>query len=334
MPFRDIYGQEHAIDLLNEAIHRDRMPHAWLFTGQSNIGKFKTAVAVAQKLNCRKSGEDACGKCDFCLQIAAQSFPDYQVLIPDGKLIKIDQIRNSLNWLYLHTDQAKKRVMILDGAQYLGREAANAFLKTLEEPAPHTLLILIAESTQQLLETIVSRCHQIRFRPLSVEISERILRETTDLTDDRIQLLSAFGMGSVSGNLVASFELMQIVQNTAIRWLTTFSPKTLEEMLRTCEMWGKSKNEEWRLLLDFLETWFRDLTWLLHGLPEENLINRTANSEESRISALRNCGEYFNLQQIYEIFGRITELRRAIDLNANKSLAIESLCLHLYRTAA
>ena len=333
MPFRDIYGQEHAIELLNEAIHRDRMPHAWLFTGQPNIGKYKTAVALAQKLNCRESGEDACGKCDFCLQIATLSFPDFQVIVPDGKIIKIDQIRNSLNWLYLHTDQAKKRVMILDGAQHLGREAANAFLKTLEEPAPHTLLILIAQSTQQLLETIVSRCQQIRFRPLTMEISERILRETTDLTVEKIKLLSALGMGSLDGNLVSSFELVQSVQNTAISWLTNFSHETLEEMLRTCEKWGKSKNGEWNLLLDFLETWFRDLTWISYGLSEENLINRTANIEGNRIIALRKCGEYFSLQQIYEIFNLIAELRRAIELNANKSLALESLCLHLYRKA-
>lgn len=62
MPFRDIFGQEHAIDLLNQAVQRGRMPHAWLFTGQANIGKYKTAVALAQKLNCRKCGEDACEK--------------------------------------------------------------------------------------------------------------------------------------------------------------------------------------------------------------------------------------------------------------------------------
>ena len=116
--------------------------------------------------------------------------------------------------------------------------------------------------------------------------------------------------------------------------MTTFSAATLEEMLRTCETWGKSKNEEWNLLLDFLETWFRDLTWLHHGLPEEKLINRTINSGDSRISALRNSAEHFNLQQIHEIFDRIAESRRAIELNANKSLAVESLCLHMYRSAA
>ncbi len=334
MPFRDIFGQEHAIDLLNQAVRRDRMPHAWLFTGQANIGKFKTAVALAQMLNCRKCGEDACGECDFCLQIAEQNFLDFQVLVPDGKFIKIDQIRKSLNWLQLHPDQAKKRVMILDGAEHLGREAANAFLKTLEEPAPHTLLILIVESAQQLPETIVSRCQQIRFRPLSEKISERIFRQSSELTSERIQLLNAFSMGSVNGNLAARFEFMETVQQTAIGWLTTFSAATLEEMLRTCETWGKSKNEEWNLLLDFLETWFRDLTWLHHGLPEEKLINRTINTGDSRISALRNSAEHFNLQQIHEIFDRIAESRRAIELNANKSLAVESLCLHMYRRAA
>ena len=74
MSFREIYGQEHAIDLLNQAVQRDRMPHAWLFTGQANIGKYKTAVALAQKLNCRKCGEDACGECDICFQISEQNF--------------------------------------------------------------------------------------------------------------------------------------------------------------------------------------------------------------------------------------------------------------------
>jgi DNA polymerase-3 subunit delta' len=195
-------------------------------------------------------------------------------------------------------------------------------------------LILIAESAQQLPETIVSRCQQIRFRPLSVKISESILRQTTELTSERIQLMNAFSMGSVNVNLAARLELMEKVQQTAIGWLTNLSAASLEEMLHTCETWGKSKNEEWSLLLDFLETWFRDLTWLHHGLPEEELINRTINAEESHISALRNSAEHFNLQQINEIFSRIAESRKAIELNANKSLAVESLCLHMFRSAA
>ena len=333
MPFGDILGQEHAIELLCHAVQRDRMPHAWLFTGQANIGKFKTAVALAQKLNCSKIGEDACGKCDFCLQIKEENFPDFLVLRPEGKFIKIDQVRNSLNWLNLHPDQAKKRVLILDGAENLGREAANAFLKTLEEPAPNTIIILIALSTKQLPETIVSRCQQVRFRPLDRDITEQLLRKNTDLSEELVQLISSYGMGSVKGNLANSFEIMQTVQNTAIKWLTTFKSETLEDLLRTCEVWGKSKNEEWRFLLDFLETWFRDLTWIRFGLPENKLLNRDYTLNVDRVRELKQCGKYFTLHQIFEIFRKIKESRAAIDLNANKSLAIESLCLHIYRNA-
>ena len=333
MPFRDILGQEHAIELLCQVVKRDRMPHAWLFTGQANIGKFKTAVALAQKLNCSKIGKAACGECDFCLQIKEEIFPDFMVLRPESKFIKIDQIRNSLNWLNLYPDQAKKRVLIMDGAENLGREAANAFLKTLEEPAPNTIIILIALSTKQLPETIVSRCQQIRFRPLSPEITEFILRRNTDLSEELVHLISSYGMGSVKGNLVNSFEVMQTVQNTAIKWLTTFKSETLEDLLRTCEVWGKSKNEEWRFLLDFLETWFRDLTWISFGLPENKLLNREYTLNVDRLRELKQCGKYFTLHQIFEIFRKIKESRAAIDLNANKSLAIESLCLHIYRNA-
>ena len=178
MPFKDILGQVDAIELICHAIRRERIPHAWLFTGQANIGKFKTAVALAQKLNCSKISDDACGKCYFCLQIKEENFPDFLVLRPEGKYIKIDQIRKSLNWLNLHPDQAKKRVLILDGAENLGKEAANSLLKTLEEPPPNTIIILIALSKKQLPETIVSRCCQIRFRPLSRGLQNKYYAKT------------------------------------------------------------------------------------------------------------------------------------------------------------
>ena len=333
MPFRDILGQKQSIELLCHAVKRDRIPHAWVFTGQDNIGKFKTAVALAQKLNCINIGEDACGTCDYCLQIKENNFPDFLILRTEGKFIKIDQVRNSLNWLNLRPDQSKKRVLLLDGAENLGREAANALLKTLEEPALNTIIVLISLSTKQLPETIVSRCQQIRFRPLSHETTENILRRNTDLSEELVQLISSYGMGSVKDNLSNSIEIMQTVHNTAIKWMTTFKSDTLEDLLKTCEVWGKSKNEEWRFLLDFLEIWFRDITWIRFGLPENKLLIRDYILNVDKITELKQCGKYFTLHQIFEIFRKIKESRAAIDLNANKSLTIESLCLHIYRNA-
>ena len=333
MPFKNILGQAHAIELIFNAVQKDRIPHAWLFTGQANIGKFKTAVALAKKLNCKKTSKDACGKCDYCLQINEDNFPDFLVIRPEGKFIKIDQLRKSLNWLNLHLDQAKKRVLIIDGAESLGKEAANSFLKTLEEPAPNTIIILIALSIKQLPETIVSRCQQIRFRPLSRETTELILRRNKDLSEELVQLISLYGMGSVKDTLANNVEIMKTVQNTAIRWLTSFKSEPLDDLLRTSEVWGKSKNEEWSYLLDFLETWFRDLTWLRFGLPENKLLNQNYTLNLDRLRELKQCGKYFSLHQIFEIYRAIGESRVDINLNANKSLAIESLCLRIYRTA-
>ena len=87
--FRDVLGQDHAIRLIRNSLKRNRMPQSWLFTGQPNIGKFKTAVALSQKLNCKKFTDDSCGECDYCIQIEKQNFMDFLVVSPDGKNIKI-----------------------------------------------------------------------------------------------------------------------------------------------------------------------------------------------------------------------------------------------------
>ena len=329
MPYRDILGQDHAITLLRNVVDTNRMHHALLFTGQRNIGKFKTALALTQKLNCIKIADDACGICNFCIQIAEQNFLDFQVLIPDGKIIKIDQIRKSLNWLKLYPDKAKKRVMIIDGAERLGREAANAFLKTLEEPSPNTLLIIIAESKKNIPETIVSRCQQIRFNPLSKNVCKNILLQNTELTSERINLLSSFSMGSINYDSDMMVDIMEQVQENTIEWLVEFNEIKFEKILRSCEKWGKSKNEEWRFMLDFLETWFRDLAWIHYSLPEEKVINGRINSECNRIASLRKSANFFNLHQINELFDHILESRRVIEKNANKSLTLESLCLQI-----
>ena len=171
MSLQQILGQEKAIRLIRKAISHERIPHAWLFSGMAHIGKYKTALALAQTLNCLENGDDACGHCDFCRQIEHEHFPDFRVVRPEGKNIRIAQVRDALDWLHLRPDRAKYRVLIFEDADQFNRESANAFLKTLEEPPPDTLIILINLNPQNLLETIVSRCQHIRFRPLSRELS-------------------------------------------------------------------------------------------------------------------------------------------------------------------
>ena len=116
MSLQQILGQEKAIHLIRKAISHERIPHAWLFSGMANIGKYKTALALAQTLNCLENGDDACGHCDFCRQIAHEHFPDFRVVRPEGKNIRITQVRDALDWLHLRPDRAKFRVLIFEDA--------------------------------------------------------------------------------------------------------------------------------------------------------------------------------------------------------------------------
>ena len=84
MSLQQILGQEKAIRLIRKAISHERIPHAWLFSGMAHIGKYKTALALAQTLNCLENVDDACGHCDFCRQIEYEHFPDFRVVRPEG----------------------------------------------------------------------------------------------------------------------------------------------------------------------------------------------------------------------------------------------------------
>ena len=323
MSLEHIIGQEKAIRLIRMAIGHERIPHAWLFSRMAHIGKFKAAVALAQTLNCQEEGKDACGHCDYCRQIELEHFPDFRVIRPEGKNIRISQVRDALDWLHLHPDRAKFRVLIFDGADQFNRESANAFLKTLEEPPSDTLILLITLNPQNLLETIVSRCQHIRFRPLEKDKVFEILSRETELKEEQLELLTSFGAGGVRSDLALQVELMQNIQDSVIGSLMDLSAECMESILKKTAEWAKSKNEEWRLTLDVLENWFRDLAWIKHRLPEQNLLYAHKKKE------LEQCSKRYQLEDVYQFSRDLAETRKNIELNANRTLALESLWIRL-----
>lgn len=144
-----------------------RLPHALLITGIDGIGKRAFGQWLAESLLCRNANEDgACGVCDSCRQLLADSHPDYRKLIPEGAnaAIKVDRVRDLVEWLQLTAGQGSYRVALLEDADSLNRNAANSLLKTLEEPGDHTVLILTATRIGSLPATIRSRCQKITLK--------------------------------------------------------------------------------------------------------------------------------------------------------------------------
>jgi len=171
--FKEIRGQQRAIVFLRGIITNERVASAYLFTGIQGTGKATTAVAFALLLNCMDPvAEEACTTCESCKKILDGNHPDLLIIEPDQekKVIRIDQIREIERYLAFHPVFGRYRIIIIDPAENMTDEAANAFLKTLEEPPPRTVFILNVRETGELPPTIVSRCQKVPFKPLPTKV--------------------------------------------------------------------------------------------------------------------------------------------------------------------
>ena len=148
---------------------RRQMPHALLITGMAGMGKRLFAHFLAESLLCRRITEQqgACGECESCRQLMADSHPDYRQLDPEGAsaMVKVDAVRELVDWLQLTARQDSYRVSLIDRAERMNHQAANCLLKTLEEPADAAIQILVADRPGLLPATVRSRCQTITLRP-------------------------------------------------------------------------------------------------------------------------------------------------------------------------
>ena len=212
----EIVGQSRAIAQLAAGLRAARLHHAFLFDGPSGVGKALVARALAQVLNCERPVErtlagaqlgDACGRCTPCRKIAEDIHPDLISLDMTPKGLT-DRVRDLQGPLGFAPHEAKERVVIIDPAEELagaqGRaEAANALLKTLEEPPTRTLFVLITSQARRLPVTVRSRCQTVRFAPLASEEIVKILVDRHAADPEAARQAAARSEGSVSVALSA-----------------------------------------------------------------------------------------------------------------------------------
>jgi DNA polymerase-3 subunit delta' len=180
MPWQSIRGHDALVNRFRQALARGRLASTFLFVGPPGIGKRTFALQLAQGLLCERVPEerlDPCGQCPSCHQVLAGSHPDVEIVakpadknfIPIELLIGDKEHRLQEGLLYNISRKpysGRRKVAILDDADYLNKEGANCLLKTLEEPPPSSILILLGTSEQRQLPTIRSRCQIVRFQPL------------------------------------------------------------------------------------------------------------------------------------------------------------------------
>lgn len=190
-----ITGQERVVGLLRRAIERDRVPHAYLFSGPVGAPLIDTALALAAALNCQTAPGQGCGECDACNKIISGIHPDVVTLVREGaaNIVPIESVRNQvIGRIGLPPHEAQTRVFIVEEATAMAPPAANALLKTLEEPPHRTLFVLCTTAPEQLLPTIRSRCQRMRFGGATAGLvdadpsrAERIAKLGEELASER-----------------------------------------------------------------------------------------------------------------------------------------------------
>ena len=234
-----IHGQSQAIEQLRRQLRAGRVAPAYLFVGPEGIGKRLAALELVKTLNCHQQTDEACDQCPSCQSLQRQVNPDLHAFAPKGAAawIGIDDVRAVMGRLALRPYAACVQVAIVDGADRLTEEAANSFLKTLEEPSPHARIVLLTSQPHRCLPTIRSRCQTIVFGRLAPAVIEQILRERQQDDPVRIRTISQLAQGSMSramelGKKWKSYQAMldQFQQDDPRAWIEWMPPQDRDEL--------------------------------------------------------------------------------------------------------
>lgn len=265
------------MEILQQAIRHEHLAHGYIFSGPAGVGKKMTALALAQYVNCihqDSAHTESCGQCPSCLKIDHQEHPDVLLVEPMGTSIKIEQIRLLNSKAALRAYEGAYKVILLDDAHLMTMEAANSLLKTLEEPASDTIFILITSQPQQLPVTILSRCQQITFKPLSRPVLETILTQRHPELSSRVGLAAALAQGSASrAEELLADEALSAARSELYERLGSLTQQAPGELLLWCEKWDKDRKMV-RFLLELMQLWFRDMMIYQTTGDSRQLINQ------------------------------------------------------------
>lgn len=268
MLFKDIKGQDRAIDFLKAAVANNTLAQGYIFLGPKGTGKFTTALSFAKALNCASGKAGACGECGPCRKIEAKNHPDFIVIRPSSqgdREIEIDAVRALKYMVNLKPYELRTKVCVIDGADRMNPAAANALLKTLEEPPANSVLILIVENLSNILATIASRCQVVKFYSLPLEELENILVKGYALEGSKARYLAHFSSGRLGEAIRLKDENLLDRKNSVIDGL--LDGRIFEE-----EHFTVSK-EDAPWILDVMLSWYRDLIMARLEAGDPMLIN-------------------------------------------------------------
>ena len=362
---RSIVGHADAVAALNRSLNEERLAHAYLFAGQPGVGKATLALELAKALHCR-AADAPCNACSVCRRIDASKHPDVERVQPGGvcdqsehdhsqdagRDIRICQVRRTERALGVAPFEGGRRVLIVDPADALNQQSADAFLKTLEEPPNGAVIVLVTANEGALSETIRSRCRRVPLRALPAGETEQALRELFEATPERAAALARL-FGGQLGRAVEALRdrdfdarraamLAQAAEVAAAGMVERFAvaerladayakrerAKTDADGEALPSMMAKDGKARSRAdvfaTLDLWIEWWRDLLLTAAGTEQVALDPGSASAMRDLAAVLGPEGAAAGIQAL-------REARRDLEQNVNPRLALEALMLRLPR---
>ncbi len=329
MLLSEVRGQNHAVRTLERAVAQGRLAHAYLFDGPSGVGKQRAALGLAKALLCSRHPGKGCHSCPICHRIDAGNHPDARVFRPrdeGSRNIQVETLRSEILPVSQYAPfEGQAAVLIFPEADVSfplqHPEAANALLKTLEEPRPNVHFVLLAERPDRLLITIRSRCQRVRFGRLpqavlehvleSHEVREELWGPAIGLADGRADRALALCVDGLAQNLV----------ERAVRIDTLLGQGKTGRLIELSE--ELSKQADLPLMLETLTLFYRDVALRALGGERHALLFQSASAEidarARKLGAARAAQHAHTLSQLPDLFAR----------NANAQITLDRVLLEL-----
>jgi DNA polymerase-3 subunit delta' len=336
MSWSEIQGHERWVELFRHAVRQNRLAHAYLFVGPPGVGKRLFAVELAKALLCERNAAgrlDACGECESCKLVAADTHPDFflrhKPWIDPEKGTEKNEIPVALmrQWcadFALKSARGRGKVTVLDDADDLNEESANCFLKTLEEPSPGSVFILICTSLDGQLPTIRSRCQAIRFAPLSEATMRSVLGKQSLNDPQLVSRLVHLAGGSPGQALAVAGPALWEIRNRLLQGLgaptidTIGLAKSFVEFVEDAGKESVAHRRRAALVLTLLVEAWSDVLDL-------HLAGSAAVSVSAEAALLQPLAQRTQPDQILRVLERCLEAERHLDRYVQVGLVIEAL---------
>jgi DNA polymerase-3 subunit delta' len=339
--FLRLIGNNTAKDLLTRLLTAGRVPNALLFAGPEGVGKKQFAFELARAFVCQSpTGVEGCGECQACRRVDAFVIPepndknkddfkkvffgehaDVGKIVAYKRAILVDAIRDLEKAAYFRPYEANARVFVIDDADKMNDEASNALLKTLEEPAATSHIILVSSRPDSLLQTIRSRCQVVRFAPAPLGEIEAFLSSSGKFAADDARLAARLSDGSVGRTLTLDLENYRLRRAAAMAVLeNAVAHRDLASLLRASEEMNDAKNKEaYEETLEILRDLIHDVWLLANGSNEDEVLNIDATAK------LRDLSQDAAPCTLAAWLNEIELLREGLMVNINKKIATDAL---------